>query len=99
VADALKKTVLKAFGLLLVLVGIVIFILPVPFGIPIVAVGLVILISTSRTARRMVRLMRMRFDRVERVFAFIERNVPASTQKILRMTRRRVVGRRRAPTL
>ena len=92
----IKATLVKALGLLLTLVGLIIFILPLPLGLPITAVGLVMLISSSRTARRVVRYLRIRLGFVDRMFTLFETRGPTFTRGILRKTRRRIIGRKAA---
>ena len=90
----IKKTVVNVLGWMLAISGLILFILPLPFGIPLFAVGLVMLISTSKTARRGVLYLRTRFERVDRLFTLVETNVPGPTRSILRKTRRRSLKRR-----
>lgn len=78
----------------LTLIGLIVFVLPLPLGIPMTATGLVILISTSRTARRMLRWLRMRSQHVDRGFDYMETRVPARLGAILRKTRYRRIGRK-----
>jgi hypothetical protein len=98
VRQALKAAIVKALGVILTILGLILFALPLPLGIPLTAIGLVMLISTSKTARRAVRYLRMRFGPIDKVFSVVETNVPGPTQRILRKTRRRIVGRRRHET-
>lgn len=93
--QAIKKTIIKITGLFLTVLGFTIFVLPLPLGIPVMALGLVMLISTSKTARRTVRLIRLRFNLVDRFLTMVETHVPGHTRSVLRKTRRRVVGRSR----
>lgn len=90
----IKSTVIKMVGLVLTILGLILFALPLPLGIPLTAIGLVMLISTSRTARRIVRYLRMKSIWIDRLFTLVETKVPGPTQKVLRKTRRRIVGRR-----
>ncbi len=90
---ALKGWILRIVGWALTLVGLVIFVLPIPMGIPMIATGLVILITTSRTARRMLRWARMHSRHVDGGFTYLETRVPARLSAILRKTRFRRIGR------
>lgn len=89
----LKNTMMKTLGLVLTLLGLILFALPLPFGIPLTAIGLVMLISTSRMARRVVRYLRIKSTVADRLFTLVETNVPGPTRTVLRKTRRRTVGR------
>lgn len=84
---------IKVTGIVLTVLGLIVFALPLPLGIPLTAIGLVMLISTSRTARRVVRFLRLKSSLVDRLFTLVETSVPGPTQKVLRRTRRRTVGR------
>ncbi|MBV6658017.1 MAG: hypothetical protein KI785_09655 [Devosiaceae bacterium] len=92
--QALKSLVLRIVGWTLAVVGFVMFVLPIPLGIPVMATGLVILITTSRAARRMMRWMRMRVRFIDRSFSYLETRSPARLGAILRKTRYRRIGRR-----
>ena len=85
----------RAAGWVLLVAGIILFILPIPLGIPVLAVALVLLVSTSRTARRIIRWARMRSGPVDRALSLVETRVPAGVRAILRKTRVRRIGRRR----
>lgn len=89
-----KGWMLRIAGWGLAALGLVMFVLPIPLGIPVMAFGLVILITTSRTARRMIRWLRMHSRPVDRSFTYLETRVPARLGATLRKTRFRRVGRR-----
>lgn len=91
--QAIKNTVIKVLGLVLTLAGLILFALPLPFGVPLTAIGLMMLISTSRMARRIVRYMRIRSAFMDKMFTLVETKVPGPTRTVLRKTRRRTVGR------
>lgn len=90
---AIKDMMIKALGSVLTILGLIVFALPLPLGIPLTALGLMMLISTSRTARRVVRYLRMTSTMIDGLFTLVETKVPGPTQKVLRKTRRRTVGR------
>lgn len=92
--SAIKSTIIKLVGLVLTILGLIVFALPLPLGIPLTAIGLMMLISSSRTARRVVRYLRIKSSMVDRLFTLVETKVPGPTQAVLRKTRRRTVGRR-----
>lgn len=93
VEQTIKNTAIKVAGLVLTIVGLIIFALPLPLGIPLTAVGLMMLISTSKTARRFMRYLRIRSSLADRMFTLVETKVPGPTRNVLRKTRRRSIGR------
>lgn len=91
--QSIKNTAIKVLGLVLTLAGLILFALPLPFGIPLTAVGLMMLISTSRMARRVVRYMRIKSTLADKLFTLVETKVPGPTRTVLRKTRRRAIAR------
>jgi len=67
--------------------GLIMFPLPIPLGAPMIAVGVTVLISHSRTAARGLMALRLRSARVERVIYFLETRSPKAVARILRRTR------------
>lgn len=92
-SKAVLRTVSKLFGLLAVIAGVILLPLPLPLGIPLVAIGVMILLSTSITARRIVRALRVRSDKVDRLFTMIENKLAGRAGTLLRSTRRMRPGR------
>lgn len=90
----IKSWIMRSVGLGLMAIGLVLFILPIPFGIPLFAVGLVILVSYSRSARRVVRAARRRWHRVDRFMRYVEMRAPARLAGVVRKTRWRSMGAR-----
>jgi hypothetical protein len=62
--NAVKKVLLMTTGWILVVVGPVVGVIPGPGGIPIVAAGLVLILSQSYTAKRMFLRLERRHPRV-----------------------------------
>lgn len=61
-ATPLRRLATLWLGIALVPIGVVIMPLPGPFGVPIIAVGAILIISSSRRAASWVRLHRRRWD-------------------------------------
>ncbi len=60
----MKKVLLMALGWLLLVIGPLVGLLPGPGGIPIVAAGLILILSQSYTARKIFVRLERRFPRV-----------------------------------
>lgn len=67
--------------------GLIMFPLPIPLGAPMIAVGVTVLISHSRTAARGLMALRLRSERVERAIRFLETRSPKPVARTLRRTR------------
>jgi hypothetical protein len=65
---AFKRPVGSAGGLTLVLVGIPVFVTPIPLGLPMIALGLFLLLQTSARARLLRRLLARRHLETARRF-------------------------------
>ncbi|TDI62169.1 MAG: hypothetical protein E2O92_01690 [Alphaproteobacteria bacterium] len=60
----LKRRLLLAVGWLIIVVGAILGVIPGPGGIPIVAVGAMIVLSQSRAARKQFIRLQKRFPKV-----------------------------------
>ncbi|MEM6381152.1 MAG: hypothetical protein AAF739_00625 [Pseudomonadota bacterium] len=89
-----KGWIMRIIGWGLTVLGFVMFVLPIPLGIPVMATGMMILITTSKTARRWFRFIRMRSPVTDKSFSYIETRVPARIGAVLRKTRFRAIGRK-----
>ena len=76
--------ILLLFAVLLVLVGLVTFLLPIPFGIVLLVVGIAMLMMVSPVARNWFHRLRDRYPSLDRRLASVEPHLPVSLQKILR---------------
>lgn len=90
---AFKRLVGSAGGLTLVLVGIPIFLTPIPLGSPMIALGLFLLLQTSARARLLRRLLARRYPETARRFDSARRQL----QDLFKRTRARLGGRRHGP--
>ncbi|MEM1284648.1 MAG: hypothetical protein AAGH43_04620 [Pseudomonadota bacterium] len=82
-------------GLLALVAGMILLPLPLPFGIPLLAVGVILLLSSSITARRIVRALRAKSDMLDRLFTAVEERLAGRAGALLRSTRRIRSRRRR----
>jgi hypothetical protein len=76
-----------AAALVLIGAGLIVFPLPIPFGAPMVAVGVTLLISHSRVAARGLMALRFKSPQVERAIHFLEVRAPKAIARVLRRTR------------
>ena len=90
----MRRTVLGTLGLLLFLSGMVVFPLPIPFGLLMMAVGLVLLLTNSNWAPELVRRARCRWPKFDEWLRQSGRKLPRSMFRVLAATdpRRRPKG-------
>ena len=67
--------------------GLIILPLPIPLGAPMIAIGVTILISHSRTAARALMGLRLRSPRVNRAVHLLEIKAPETIARSLKRTR------------
>lgn len=78
-----------------ILLGLATVWLPLPTGVPLLALGLVLIVGTSRTAARLLRKRRKAVPQLNGVFKWIEERAPSLVARILRRTRPRTGSRER----
>lgn len=83
----LRKYVLIAVAIILVVIGMVTAPTPLPTGVPLLAVGIVMLVTISATARLVVKRLRLRSGTVDRGFAFVETRANRPIATVLKRTR------------
>jgi hypothetical protein len=83
---AVTRFALLILAIVLIVVGLIVLPLPIPFGAIMIVTGLGILISTSETAADWVRRRRMKSPRVDGWLASAERRLPGKLGEILRRT-------------
>jgi hypothetical protein len=71
-------------GVILVLVGFVVFPMPIPLGAIMIVVGLLLLVSASDTVARWVRMFRQHNPGANNVIQAVEDRLPESWKKALR---------------
>ena len=77
------KLVYQIFAVILILAGLVIFPLPIPFGAALIAIGLTVLIGNSRAFAAFLRARRVRHPRVHELFNTLEDRMPTGIRRIL----------------
>ena len=82
----MKRLICRVVGTAFLLVGLVLAVLPIPFGIPFILIGLMLLIPSSPLFARWVRRARARFEHVDGAFAFLTQRTPVPYRRILRAT-------------
>ena len=78
------KLVSIVAGVALVLVGLVIFPMPIPLGAIMIVCGLVLLVSASATLAHCLRTFRRRHRGANQVIQTVEDRLPESWKKALR---------------
>jgi len=73
----------------LILLGLATVWLPIPTGIPLMALGGVVIIGTSRSTARLLRKRRGALPRLNTLFTWIEDRSPLRFARILKRTRPR----------
>ncbi len=76
--------ILLIVAVLMVLVGLVTFLLPIPFGIVLLVMGIAMLMMVSPPVRRRFHRLRIRYPSLDRHLTSIEPHLPVALQKILR---------------
>ncbi len=82
-----RRIAMIAAAIVLLLVGGVLFPLPIPLGAPLVGLGIILLIAASPTVARLVTAARHRSVRFDQGLRWLELHVPQSLASILRKTR------------
>lgn len=82
----MRRMVLSGLGFFLVLSGMVVFPLPIPFGLLMIAIGLVLLLTNSNWAPAMVRRARSRWPKLDGWLRQAGRKLPRSMFRILAAT-------------
>lgn len=83
------KLALWALAAVLIILGLATVLLPIPTGVPLIALGAILIIATSRAAARLVRKRRKSERRLNSVFLWLEERAPAKLARILKRTRPR----------
>lgn len=74
---------------ILILLGLATVLLPLPTGVPLIALGLVVIVATSRTAARLLRNRRRKTQHVDEAISWLEDRSPSLFARILKRTRPR----------
>lgn len=86
-ATGARKLILMTFATLCILLGLLTVWTPIPTGLPLLALGIVVAVSVSTTARRLLRLVRARSRHVDRGLVLIETRTHRNMATMLRRTR------------
>jgi UPF0716 family protein affecting phage T7 exclusion len=80
------RLALSALGSVFLVLGIVGVLTPIPFGFVFLVLAMLLLIPTTPGAAQLVRRMRTRSSRFDRIMAAVIRRAPAPYRRILRQT-------------
>lgn len=86
-ATSFRKTIYLALAVVCLFVGLLTVWTPLPTGVPLIAVGIVILVSVSATARRTLRRLRERSNGLDRSLCFVETRAHRNMSTMLKRTR------------
>lgn len=81
------RFVLIPFAVILIVLGSLFLLTPIPFGIPLLGIGGVILIGSSAAAARWLQRRRSGGGWLDRALRWLEARLPASLSAIFRRTR------------
>lgn len=73
----------------LILAGLATVWLPIPTGVPLLALGMIVIVGTSRNAARMLRSRRRKTQHLNDVITWVEDRSPLQFARILKRTRPR----------
>ena len=82
----MARLALRGLGSVILLLGVIGVLTPIPFGIVFIVIAMLLLIPTTPSFTRMVRRMRVRSSRFDRVMEAAIRRTPAPYRRILRQT-------------
>lgn len=83
----MARLVLVPFALVLLVVGATLAPTPIPFGLPMIALALFILIGTSKTALRLVRRARRRWDWLDNALTALESKSKGAVARTFKRSR------------
>lgn len=86
-ATQARKLVFMTIAAVCIIVGLITAPTPLPTGVPLLAVGIVIFVSISATARRLLKKARLRSRHLDRGIAFVETRAHRNMSTMLKRTR------------
>ena len=89
----MRNAIYITIGLLGLIVGLAFFLTPIPLGIPLVGLSLMLLVATSRFFAKSLMGIRSDVPRVHRWIAYLEDRSGRRIRRILRKTRPQRVPR------
>ncbi|PVB61212.1 hypothetical protein [Labrenzia sp. 011] len=78
-----------SFAAVLILLGLATVWLPIPTGVPLLALGMIVIIATSRSAARLLRSRRRNTPHLNHAITWVEDRSPLHFARILKRTRPR----------
>ncbi|MBO6507429.1 MAG: hypothetical protein JJ866_09765 [Roseibium sp.] len=78
-----------SLAVVLILAGLATVWLPIPTGVPLLALGLIVIVGTSRSAARLLRRKRKNRPPLNRAITWVENRSPLRVARILKRTRPR----------
>lgn len=82
----LWKYVKACFAILLIIAGIIVTPMPIPFGIFMIAIGLAILVSVSESVREYLKRQRKKFPKFSQSLTKIKPKLPMFIRRLLEDT-------------
>lgn len=76
----------KLIGSFMLLFGVVLFPLPIPLGLPLIALGLAFTAPYFRPSRRLIRLLRVKFSGLDRAMATHAHRCPGIVRTAIERT-------------
>lgn len=73
-------------GMLCLVAGAITLLTPIPTGVVLIVFGLGLLVSSSRSAARLLRRLRARYETLDRVLSGAERHLPSELRLPFRRT-------------
>ncbi|MEM1370721.1 MAG: hypothetical protein AAGG72_00690 [Pseudomonadota bacterium] len=97
--SSIGRTFIAVVATFIIIVGLILFPLPIPFGAPLMAIGLILLISVSKPVAKALRRLRSRTPWLDNVIRKGEGLLPKGMRRILMPTDplRRAMRRRSDP--
>lgn len=85
----IMKLLWWSLAAVLILLGLATVWLPIPTGVPLLALGLIVIVATSRTAARSLRSRRRTIPSLDGALIWVEDRSPLRFARILKRTRPR----------
>jgi hypothetical protein len=86
-AHQARKIAFIAFATVCIVIGLLTVWTPLPTGIPLLAIGVVSLVTVSATARRLVKRARLHSGALDRGIVFVESRAHRNMSTMLKRTR------------
>jgi hypothetical protein len=86
IAGIMVRLALTALAVVIILLGLIVFSMPLPFGAVLILTGCALLVSVSETAALRLTRLRTHYPRVNHVFASLEIHAPGALGRALRRT-------------